>query len=76
MKPHTRKATKDQTEALQLIEAGFEMLKIAPDGTIYSGSANNEKKMLGYFKKYSGAYVPYWRFRRRWLPFCLWASSF
>ena len=31
----TGKATKDQTEALQLIEAGFEMLKISPDGTIY-----------------------------------------
>jgi len=32
---YTGKATKDQTEALALIEAGFEMLKIAPDGTIY-----------------------------------------
>ena len=31
----TGKATKDQKEALQLIEAGFEMLKISPDGTIY-----------------------------------------
>ena len=32
---YTGKATKDQTEALQLIEAGFEMLQVAPDGTIY-----------------------------------------
>ena len=33
---YTSKATKNQTEALSLIEAGFEMLQIAPDGTIYS----------------------------------------
>ena len=32
---YTRRATKDQAEALTLIEAGFEMLQIAPDGTMY-----------------------------------------
>jgi integrase len=32
---YTSRATKDQAEALQLIEAGFELLQIAPDGTIY-----------------------------------------
>ena len=32
---YTSRATKDQAEALTLIEAGFEMLQIAPDGTMY-----------------------------------------
>jgi integrase len=32
---YTSRATKDQAEALALIEAGFEMLQIAPDGTMY-----------------------------------------